>query len=189
MTTTDSHYLIKGKRYDRVTHVLAARGLIDFSKIPEKDREFYLERGRQNHLLWQHVEEGADHKYDYDARVEAYRAGHAKFLRETGFRALPGGIELQIVLKDFMVAGTLDRLGTIQNRLVLLDYKSSHVYDWTRLQTAMYLLGLNYKFHEIERRGVAIFNNGKYQMSNKYPYSDRDEAIHHMTEYRKENKK
>lgn len=186
MSITDSQYIIKGKKYDRVTSVLAARGLIDFSKIPEQDRQFYLDRGTENHRLWQHVEEGVDDQYSYDERVEAYRAGHAKFLRETGFRALPGGIELRIVLNDFMVAGTLDRLGTIQNRIVLLDYKSSHVYDWTRIQTAMYLLGLNYKFHEVERRGVAIFNNGKYQMSHKYPYSDRDEAIHHLTQYRKE---
>lgn len=180
-------YTIKGKVYTRVTRVLAAQGLIDFSNIPERDRQFYLDRGTENHRLWQQVEEGVDGKYTYDERVEAYRAGHAKFLRETGFRALPGGIELRIKLDQFMVAGTLDRLGTIQNRLILIDYKSSHVHDWTRLQTAIYLLGLNYKFHEVERRAVAFFNNGKYQLSNKYPFSDRDEAIHHLTEYRKEN--
>lgn len=180
-------YTIKGKKYARVTRVLQARGLVDFSKIPERDRQYYMDRGTENHRLWQMVEEGTADGFDFDPTVELYRPGHAKFLKETGFRALPGGIEKLIALEDFRVAGSLDRLGTIQNRVVLIDYKTTMVHDAARIQTAMYLLGLNYKFHEVERYGVAFFNNGKYKMSEKYPYSDKEEAIHHLTEFRKEN--
>lgn len=192
-------YTIHNKKFVRVTALLRARGLIDFSNIPEHDREFYLERGTANHKLWQDIEEGTADNFTYDPRVEEYRAGHARFLKETGFRAMPGGIEMlvKITWKDLGlspakegepagVAGTLDRLGTIQGRMVLVDYKTSSVPASTAIQTAAYTLMLpSYKFHEIERRGVAFRNNGTYLMSPRYPLSDKDEALYHLYEYRK----
>lgn len=187
----ETHYIINGKPYVRVTALLRARGLVDFSKIPENDRQYYMDRGTANHKLWQDVEEGTADGFDYDARVEAYRAAHARFLRETGFRSLPGGIEMRVQNDDFMVAGTLDRIGTIQNRVVLLDYKTTSVHPATALQTAIYLLCIpGYKFHEVERYGVAFRDDGTYRFSNNgkpYPLTDQNDALYHLTEYRKEN--
>lgn len=193
------HYIIGGKKYARVSTILRARDLIDFSGIPEKDRDFYLSRGTEVHRMMQHIEEGNADKFDYDPRVQLYRTGHARFIRETGFKALPGGIEVRVKATwkdlglykgdrdDDGVAGRIDRLGTIQNRVILADYKTSSVPDWCRIQTAIYaiLLSPGYKFSEMERYGVAIKNDGTYQFSEKYPYSDRDEAMHHIREYRK----
>lgn len=188
-TLTSTHYTIKGKRFVRVSEILRATGASDFSAIPERDREFYLERGTANHFLWEQVERKRDHLFTFDERVEAYRAGHAEFLRATGFRALPGGIERRVCATwaqlelakggrgDDGVAGTMDRIGTIQNRLVLIDYKTSSVSDATRLQTALYLLMTEYKFGDVERYGVAIKNDGTYKMSEKYKFSDKDEAL------------
>ena len=96
---------------------------------------------------------------------------------------LPGG-------GDFAgIAGTLDRLGTIQNRVVLIDYKTSSVRDSTAQQTALYLLCLpGYKFGEIERYGVGFRNNGTYSMSPRYPISDYHESMNHIEKYRKGKK-
>lgn len=186
-TKTDP-YPAEWKHLARVTSIVTAAGLADFSGIPEKDREYYFERGSQNHLLWQMVEEGTADKYDFDPAVQLFRAGHARFLRETGFRALPGGIEMRIKNDELGYKGTLDRLGTIQNRVVLLDFKTSLVCDEaTRIQTALYLLAIpGYRFNEIERYGVAIRNDGTYRMSNRYPDHDENDAIFYATKYAKE---
>ena len=121
------------------------------------------------------------------------------FLHETGFKALPGGTRCASSDLgrpglpgggDFAgIAGTLDRLGTIQNRVVLIDYKTSSVRDSTALQTALYLLCLpGYKFGEIERYGVGFRNNGTYSMSPRYPISDYHESMNHIEKYRKGKK-
>lgn len=184
--TDDKFYTIKGHKFVRVTTLLRERGLVDFSKIPERDRQFYMDRGTANHRLWQDVEKGVDGQFDYDPRVEEYRAAHANFLKDTGFKAMVGGIEQLVWNKLFDFAGRLDRLGKIQNRIVLIDYKTTSVHPSTAIQTALYLLCLpSFKFHEVERYGVAFKKGGMYQMSPKYPFSNRDEAIWHVSEYHK----
>ncbi len=198
MVTTDSHYIIKGKKHVRVTTFLERVGVSDFSKIP--DREFYMARGKANHELFEHVERGIDSEHTYDPRVEVYRGGHARFLKETGFKALPGGIELFVsaTWKDFGfshsgeevgIAGTMDRIGTIQDRVVLLDFKTSQIPSSTSIQTSLYLLMIpGYKFNEVDRYGVAIKNDGKYSMSQKYGYSDKSETIGLVGKYLKSQK-
>ena len=198
---SETYYTIRGMRYARVTEVLRARGLTDsFDGIPKRDREFYFSRGTANHKLWQDVEEGTADRFDYDPRVEAYRAGHACFLRDTGFKALPGGIELRVkaTWKDLGIpglpglagiAGCLDRLGTIQDRVVLIDFKTSNVPDSCAIQTALYLMCLpGYKFGEVERYGVGFKNDGTYRMSQRYPNSDYHEAMSHIEKYLKGEK-
>lgn len=181
---TSKHYEIGGSKYVRVTELLRARGLVDFSKIPEKDRQFYMDRGTANHALWEDVELGLDSGKVYDERVEAYRAAHSRFLRETGFRALPGGIEMRVKSDDLGIAGTLDRIGTIQNRVVIIDYKTTRVPASTSIQTALYLICIpGYRFDEVERYGVAFRNDGEYRMSQKYALSDKNEALWHVQEY------
>jgi len=120
---TASGYTIKGKRYARVTAILAHCGLTDFGKIPAHMREWVMERGKQNHLAWQYIEEGKGAQYDFDPEVQKYLPAHARFLRDTGFKALPDGIEKQVHSDSLRVAGTLDRIGMMQGKLVLMDYK------------------------------------------------------------------
>lgn len=193
---TQDHYIVGRKKFLRVTALLERAGASDFSGIP--DRDFYMARGKANHELFEHVERGVDAEHTYDPRVETYRAGHARFLRETGFRALPGGIELFVKAtwaalgfaydgEEAGVAGTLDRLGTIQSRVLLLDYKTTSVPKSTAAQTALYLLLLpGYKFHDVERRGVAFCNDGTYKMTDKYPYTDKADALGLIDKYLKE---
>lgn len=183
----DDHYIIKGKKYVRVTRLLDAVGLSDFSKIPAKDREFYMSRGTANHRLWQDVELGRDKDFTYDERVEAYREGHSRFLRETGFKAIKGGIEMRVWSDEHRLAGTMDRFGMIQGCLVLIDYKTSSVPPSTNIQTALYLLMLPYPFHSVKRYGVAFRNDGTYRMSKEYSPTDQREALFYIDKYWREN--
>ena len=188
MTDEDSvnseHYAIKGKRYVRVTRLLQERGLTDFSKIPERDRDYYISRGTHNHLAWEMVEKGTAGGFDFDPEVQKYMPAHALFLERTGFRAIPGGMEKRVHSDELGIAGRLDRLGMIQGRLVLIDYKTSTVLQATSIQTALYLLCLpQYDFSKVERFGVAFRKDGKYKMSEKYPLSDKKDALRHVAEY------
>lgn len=192
----EDRYIINEREYARVSSVVRHAGLSDFSKIPARDRQWYLDRGAGNHRLFEDVELGRDHKFDYDPEIERYRPGHARFLRETGFNALPGGIERLVWSDEYGIAGRLDRLGTIQNRVVLLDYKSSVLPPAakpglptpTAIQSAIYLLLIpGFKFSEVERYGVAIKAGGGYSMSTKYPFSDRDYALMCIRDFRKDN--
>ncbi len=157
-----------------------------YGDIPEKDKAFYFSRGSGVHKLCEDVENGVDGNFDYDPEIEKYREGHARFLRETGFKAIPGGIEMRVKNVDLGYAGTLDRIGTIQNRVVMIDLKTSSVKDKpTSLQLALYLLAVpGYKFSEVSRYGVAIRNDGKYKMSLKYPDSDEQDAIYYATKFK-----
>lgn len=171
-------YTHNSVRLPSVTEIVRFAYPDAFADIPASNREFYFERGRQTHKLWEMVEEGTDGGFDFDAEVEKYRAGHTLFLKQTGFRVLPGGIERRVKNLELGYAGTLDRIGTIPNRVVLLDYKTSKVVDKpVALQTALYLLAIpGFKFPEVERYGVAFTKDGKYQMSRRYPDSDADDA-------------
>lgn len=192
MTSPNGVYAIRGKFYVRVSRLLEDTGASDFSAIPAKDREFFLARGTARHEFFEHVEQGVDHLHTYDPRIEAYRAGHARFLKETGFRAFHFGIEKRVYrtweelgffprnyppFREAGAAGRMDRFGTCGSRVVLWDYKGHDIPKSTAAQTAAYsLLFPQYKFEEVERYGVAILPNGTYKMSPRYPNSDRTEV-------------
>lgn len=198
---SDEHYLICGKKYVRVSRLLQAVGVSDFSHIPDRHRKFAMDRGTANHDLWAKVEQGIDHQFTFDTRVEKYRVAHTAFLRDTGFLAYVHGIETIVRAPWSLfglvdgpdadgnegVAGTFDRFGEMQGRDVLLDFKSGTIPDSTRLQTAYYALMLpHFDFPDIDRYGVALHPDGTYSMSQKYPYSDKEEAIALVHRYRKE---
>lgn len=188
---TDEAYWKNGKKFARVSRAVALSGLSDFSGIRDKDREYYFERGRQNHRLFELVARGEAEGYTFDPEIEKYRAGHAAFLRDTGFRPLPGGIEKTVYAKWEVfgvdgegtgyegIAGTMDVFGTVGNRLWLPDYKTGSVSGGTGIQTGFYAAMLHgYTFEEIERFGVAILPNGKYKMTPRYPHTDKNDAFY-----------
>lgn len=181
-------YTFGAKRLPSVTEICKFAFPEAYSEIPEAMKSFYFARGTGVHKLTEDVENGIDGQFTYDPELEKYRAGHARFLRETGFKALPGGIELRVKNLELGYAGTVDRLGTVRDRVWLLDYKTSSVKDApTSLQLALYLLAIpGYKFNEVERYGVAIKKDGSYAMSKKYPDSDEQDAIYWATKYRQE---
>jgi hypothetical protein len=183
-TVTADHYEKAGKKYARVTSIVRFAYPDAFDGIPEGDREFYFQRGTENHRAWQMVEEGTADGYEFDSRVQAYLPAHAKFLKDTGFRALPGGIEVRVFNEAFGYAGTVDRIGTVGNRIWLLDYKTTQVKDkCAALQTALYLLATQYRFPEVERYGVAFRKDGTYRMTIRFPDSDKNDAVYYAKKF------
>lgn len=205
-------YIIGGRRFVRVTTLLSFVGHSDFSAIPVRDRAYYMSRGKAFHEMSEHVERGVDGRYTYDAETDKYRAGHANFLRDTGFNSIKNGIERGVSATweqlgfsrpkgcaEVGVAGTLDRLGAMQGRLALVDYKGSTVPTSTAAQTALYLIMVILQpefsalfFRDVSRFGVGFKNNGVpgrvgsgYTMSAKYPDSDQQLALRLIEKYLK----
>lgn len=178
-------YTVGDKRLHSVTEICRFAFPDAYGDIPAKMKDYYFSRGHGVHKLAEDVENGIDGQFTYDPEVEKYRASHARFLKETGFRALPGGIEMRVKNLEMGYAGTLDRIGTVGDRIWLLDLKTSSVKDApTALQLALYLLCLpGHKFNSVERYGVAIKNNGTYAMSKKYPDSDEMDALYWAKKY------
>ena len=165
------------KDYARVTQIISGAGLTDFSKIPASDRQYYMERGSQNHKLWEMVELGTAEDYTFDPVVEPYRAAHRQFLDDTGFKAFPDGVEKNVVNDIYHYRGRLDRYGIMNGRKALLDYKTSQVHPETAIQTALYAIALPDAFFEIDRYCVAFKNDGKYQLVKFPDRSDKDVAL------------
>lgn len=183
-------YTVGVKKLPSVTQICKFAYPDAYSEIPEKMKQFYFSRGTAVHKLCEDVENGVDGQFTYDDEAEKYRAGHAKWLRDTGFKALPGGIEMRVKNLDLGYAGTVDRLGTAGQRIWLVDLKTSSVRDKpTALQLALYALAIpGYKFSEMERFGVAIKKDGSYQMSKRYPDSDESDAIYYATKFKEASK-
>jgi ATP-dependent exoDNAse (exonuclease V) beta subunit len=199
MKATSTHYEIKSKPYLRVSRLLELTGESDFSSIPLRDKNWLMERGTARHEMFEHIERGIDGQHTYDARIEEYRPGHAKFLRETGFEAIKGGIEKGVSatwedlgfsqrnypeFKEAGLAGRLDRLGMMQGRMALCDYKGHSIPPSTAAQTALYLMMMpQYLFCSVDRYGIAVLPNGKYLMSLRYPDSDRARVLALISKY------
>ena len=67
-----------------------------------------------------------------------YVKAYARFKDDTGFQ--PTLIEYQSWHRQFLYAGTLDRVGQLNGKSVLADIKTGGQEDWHALQTAAYSL-------------------------------------------------
>jgi hypothetical protein len=129
-------YRRHGQRLISVTQALKAGGLIDDS--------FYTEEAR---LRGQHVHEAA-HFFDDDdldmgsvrPEIRGYLDAYISFRNQTGFYPI---LSEQRLFHSAGFAGTLDRVGWLNDRLIHLDLKTGSLPDWAGPQTAGYDLALN----------------------------------------------
>jgi hypothetical protein len=133
-------YRLHGVPVPSVTGVLHRAGLIDFSHIPPT----VLERARQRGTLVH----DAVHLYNVgDLDVERFRAdvpdcagyldGWVRFCAQRQF--VPVVCEHRVASETWHLAGTLDALGWLDDRPVLLDFATGRPADVAKdLQTAAY---------------------------------------------------
>lgn len=149
------------KYFPRVTAILSATGLSDFSQI--RNSEFYLERGSDIHLICADIDRGVP-DYWSDSDLSGYASAWIEFKKQTGFQ--PDLIEEPVVNDIRRFRGTLDRTGTfphIKNK-ILLDIKSGVIAKWVALQTAAYASCLP-EPESFRRFGIALAGNGKYKLT------------------------
>lgn len=159
--------------WPRVTAILEAAGISDFSKIPDGD--FYKQRGSDVHLICADIDSGIP-DYWTGGDLEGYADAWKAFKQDTQFQ--PSMIEAPVFHPDRRYRGTLDRVGTFGDSTdrVLLDIKAGIVAGWVALQTAAYAACLP-EPQKIRRCGVQLKKNGKYQTTGEYKDYRNDSNI------------
>jgi hypothetical protein len=178
-------YTLDGEPLRSVTGILRESGLIDFSHIPDPILTSARARGTAVH---QAIHFFNENDLDVDAFRQDYPecAGYLdawiKFCHERTFEPMLS--EHRIASRIHRVAGTLDCLGILDGRAVLLDFATGDPADCAKdLQTAGYLLIAQewstedprlfdfFKSHPFAHRfAVALRADGSFRVEQ---YSDR----------------
>ena len=154
----ESHtYRDGGRRVTSVTQAISKAGLMEhYSCDP-----YYLERGTAVHLACELWDKGTLNEDALDPALVPYLEGWKLFTAETGAVWDLTGIEQRVFSSSHRYAGTLDRIGTVNNRRALVDIKSGVPQPWTALQLAAY----SHAIGEIcERMAVHLPGDGKYKI-------------------------
>lgn len=140
-----------------VTQVLSI--LQDFSQIDPGTLEWKANLGTQVHAATEL--DDSDNLGEYDQQIGGYIEAWRRFKRETGFR--PVHIEQKVFHKKHMYAGTLDRIGVMGSKNVLVDIKTTSVINLATVgpQTAAYAEA--WGFHGM-RFVVQLKPDGKYKL-------------------------
>ena len=135
-------YLVEGRPVPSVTQVLhSARLAADFSMVPPDVLERKRIIGQYVHTATQYLDEGCLDLETVDPELQPYLAAYQRFLEESGFR--PQLIEHRLVssVAGILCGGTVDRVGSMNGRLWLIDLKCvDRLYRGFALQTAGYEL-------------------------------------------------
>jgi hypothetical protein len=165
-------YRIGGKVLPAVTRVIAP--LIDYSMVNEELLALASERGSAVHKATElHDLDDLD-ECSLDDRLEPYLAAWKRFRAETGF--VPEAIEQRLHHPLHGYAGTIDRVGTLHGRRILLDIKTvSRLSRATGVQLAAYqhLWDVRYPQRLIcGRYAVQLRPDGTYRLE---PYRAPDD--------------
>ncbi len=147
--------------WPRVTQILQATGISDFSKI--RNADFYLERGQDVHMICESIDKG-EPDYWSDGDLAGYAQSYINFKTETGF--IPELIEHPVYHDLRKYKGTLDRIGRFPafKQKALGDIKSGIVAGWTALQTAAYT-ATQAEPESFKRFGLSLSGTGKYKLT------------------------
>jgi len=100
---------------------------------------WYLERGRLIHLATQYYDWDELDESSVDENIRPYFDAYVKFRGDTGFK--PTYIEHKLYHPKFLYGMTIDRIGFLNNRSVMIDLKSGAPVRVDELQGAAYLEG------------------------------------------------
>jgi hypothetical protein len=169
-------YTWEGRKIPSVTTILKSAGIIE--------TQWYTEEARTRGT---HVHQAAHFFDEDDLAMESLRPeirpfidAYAKFRNDTGF--FPVLVEQRIV-HTAGYAGTLDRVGWLNDRMIQLDIKTGSVPDWAGLQTAAYEMGIEQMIAlgliELEampeaRFALQLTAEGKYKLWPMTGHRDRE---------------
>lgn len=157
-----------------VSRIIAAAGLSDMTWCNEEA----LKRGSFVHEAIQLSVEGTLDEKDLDPKLAGYVAAWKAFQRESGFKVLQVDGKWQTEIRRhhplYGYAGTIDHLGTIGNRLLVLDVKSGDPDGWHGEQLAGYAMtyDLPAGSQRPERANVYVRPDGSYRFVERRDRED-----------------
>jgi hypothetical protein len=176
LTLDDDHVYRLGSRVlPGNTQILKDMGIIDTAYY-NMDAAW---RGTKVHEATALYDEynGDFHWPSVDSRYVGYVRGWEKFVRETGFKA--DIIERPVLGVGATYATTVDRVGIVGGKCVVLEIKTGTCPKWVGLQTAMQLeaclaQGL---LKSADRMAVELSADGKYRIVRCENPSDSRKAM------------
>lgn len=158
ITLDDKHiYRVNGIIKPGVTEILSATGLIDLWSIPVYALEAARKLGTAAHKMTALYDRGNLNEAILDPFLIPYLNAWKLFLKETDFKTL--AVENRVFSKNFDYCGTLDRVGTIDGNLFMIDIKTSTgMYGTVEEQMSAYALAYE------EMTGAKIFNMRAIQL-------------------------
>lgn len=169
---TTHEYRLDDIVFPSVTQIIQGAGLVDFSKVPDDVLRLAQERGTAVHTACELYDSD---KLDYtsiDAVVWPYLEAWIKFNRQARFVVK---LSETIVHSQHGYAGRLDRVGTMNKTLAIIDIKTSKIISQaTGVQTAAYLhacheMGLTNAIKKYRRFAIHLYDDGKYEIE---PYDN-----------------
>jgi hypothetical protein len=166
---TDHVYRFDGEVIPSVTQVLSRANMPDYSAIPPFQLEWAAKRGTLAHLLceWDDDPEMVIDWESVDERLYPYLNAYRQFREHTGF--VIEANEQRLWNPRHRYAGTVDRVGMLTGRRVVLELKTTSVlHPATAIQTSAYLHAYNESRPKAEQaRGcvaVHLRGDGTYRL-------------------------
>lgn len=168
----DGHqYILNGSPVPSVTQCTSL--LADYSAIPAGVLAAAAEFGTHVHLATELWDQGELVEEELDHALIPYLDAWKSFVLESGF--VYSHIESRIFSKHLRYAGTLDRVGFMNGKTVIIDIKTpSVVHPSTGPQTAAYQFAHEEMTGEKikGRYAVQLKGDGKYKL---IPYTDKND--------------
>lgn len=128
-------YFLGSRELPSVTHIIG-HVLQDLTRIPPDVLKAAADRGTAVHKACELSDLGTLDWSVLDAALFPYVEAWERFKVECKF--IPTHIEERVYSETYGYAGTLDRIGTMPDRLAMIDIKSGEVYPSAGVQLAAY---------------------------------------------------
>jgi hypothetical protein len=151
-----------------VTSVLKNARIVDYSFIPQDVLQRAAHRGSAVHLAAQYCDEGMLDRGSIDPELEGYLQAYERFLEESRF--LPLQIEMRVYHEVYHYAGTLDRIGLLNDDLTILDFKTGLVLPGHAIQLAAYA-NTQPKPRRFRRIALQLNDDATYRV-HEYPLTE-----------------
>ncbi len=158
------------------TQILKDVGIVDtrYYNIEAALRGTYVHQASEIYCR----NDGDFHWPAVDERYVGYVRGWERFVLESGFKSVL--IEHPVIGPGF--ATTVDRVGWLNGRLVVLEIKTGSRPEWVVLQTALQLEAIlsqraTLKLNPTQRFSVTLKPDGKYKLDDPHEEGARMEAL------------
>lgn len=172
----DAHQYFDGDReIPSVTTILKNAGLINYgAEGSELQNEDYMMRGKVAHKCCELYEKGTLDLSTVDESILPYLEAYKSFKSDTVYKAK--GTELILYHQERRFAGTLDSIGTMGGKQVLIEIKTGSYQPWHKLQVAAYRSCLAGEHETVKDFVLELKNNATYAL-HKIPYDTTEEII------------
>ena len=160
---TTHTYTVDGKQVPSVTEILAPLHR-SFGNISKVVLDNAAARGTAVHEACEAIDLGQEPEVFFD--IEGYVEAYTDWLNLND--PIWTAIEKKVFCEELWYAGTLDRMGYIDDRLAIVDIKTSsptrEAYISVCLQTLAYAYAATEDHTEVDRYGLFLMKDGKYRL-------------------------